>query len=73
MKRDMKKLEDKAAASAKAASESQQRALQQEENLKKVTAELDLVKKQAAAAESASQKTIHDMSLGLNNCRKGSK
>ena len=71
MKRDMKNLEDQADASARAASAEKQHALQLEEDLKKICAELDSEKKEAVVAESASKKTIQDMSTTLNNFRLG--
>ena len=65
------KLENHAATSAKGALSEKQLSLQLEEDLKKVCAELELVKTQATTAELAAQKNIQTLNAGLSNCRKG--
>ena len=50
MKKDLKELEDQAAASAKSARAEKEHSLQLEEDLKKVYTELESVKKEADSA-----------------------
>ena len=71
MQRDMKELEEKAAASAKSAEHERSQALQLENDLKKVCAELEDVKKNAAHNKNIAEKTIKDLNTGLDRCRIG--
>ena len=73
MKREMKELEDKAAASAKATLSEKEQSLQLEKDLKKFCAELEDVKRGAAQTNNVSQKAIKDLNTGLDCCRKGIK
>ena len=65
LKRDMKELEDKAAALARAALSEKENSLQLEEDLKKVCAELEEVKKEAANTKKIVEKAIKDLNIGL--------
>ena len=69
----MKELEDKAAASARAALSEKEHSLQLEEDLKKVCTELEDLKKEAANNKKIAEKAIKDLNIGLDCCRKGSK
>ena len=71
MQRDMKELEQKAAASARAALSEKEHSLQLEEDLKKVCAELEEVKKEAAHTKKIAEKSVHDLNVGLDRCHKG--
>ena len=73
MKREMKELEDKVAASAKAALFEKEHSLQLEKDLKRVCAELEDVKKAAANTKKIAEKAIKDLNTGLDCCRKGIK
>ena len=69
----MIELEDKAAASARAALSEKEHSLQLEEDLKKVCAELEDVKKEAANTKKIAEKAIKDLNIGVDCCRKGIK
>ena len=73
MQRDTKKLEEKAVASAKSAEHERNHALQLENDLKKVCAELEDVKKTAAQNKNIAEKTIKDLNAGLDRRRIGIK
>ena len=73
MQRDMRELEEKAAASAKSAEYERNHALQLENDLKKVCAELEDVKKTAAHNKKIAEKAIKDLNVGLDRCRTGIK
>ena len=72
MKRDMKELEDKAAASARVALSEKEHSLQLEEDLKKVYGELEDLK-EAANNKKIAEKAIKDLHVGLEYYRKGIK
>ena len=73
MQRDMRELEEKAAASAKSAEYERNHALQLENDLKKVCAELENEKKTAAHNKKIAEKAIKDLNVGLDRCRTGIK
>ena len=73
MQRDMKDLEEKAAASAKSAEYERNLARQLENDLKKVCAELEDEKKTAAHNKKIAEKAIKDLNTGLDHCRTGVK
>ena len=73
MQRDMRELEEKAAASAKSAEYERNHALQLENDLKKVCAELEDVNKTAAHNKNIAEKAIKDLNVGLDRCRTGIK
>ena len=73
MKRDMKKLEDQAASSAKSAEYEKQHALQLEKDLQILAAELEKVKKESAEAKKAAQKAHTDLKAVFDVCQKGIK
>ena len=69
----MKELVDKVTASARTALSEKEHSLQLEEDLKKVCAELEDVKKEAAKNKKIAEKAIKDMNACLDHCRKGIK
>ena len=69
----MRELEEKAAASAKSAEYERNHALQLENDLKKVCAELENEKKTAAHNKKIAEKAIKDLNVGLDRCRTGIK
>ena len=71
MKRDMKELEDKAAASARSALSEKEHSLQLEKDLGILAAELEKVKKESADAKRAAQKAHTDLKAILDACHKG--
>ena len=71
MKRDMKELEDQAAASARSAQAEKQHSLQLEKDLQILAAELEQVKKESEAAKRTSQKAHNDLKAVFDTCRKG--
>ena len=71
MQRDMKELEVKAAASARAAENESNLSRQLESDLKKVCAELEDERKTAAQNKKIAEKAIKDLNTGLDSCRKG--
>ena len=71
MKRDMKELEDQAAASARSAIAERERSLQLENNLKALSAQLEQVKKESADAKKIAQKAHNDLKAVFDTCRKG--
>ena len=73
MQRDMKEHEEKVAASAKSAEYERNHALQLENDLKKVCAELEDEKKTAAHNKKIAEKAIKDLNTGLDRCRTGVK
>ena len=73
MQRDLKELEEKAAASAKSAEDERNHARQLEDDLKKVRAELEDEKIMAAYSKKIAEKTIKDLNIGLDRCRIGVK
>ena len=73
MQRDMKELEEKAAASAKSTEDERNHARQLEDDLKKVRAELEDKKKTAAHNKKIAEKAIKDLNVGLDRCRTGIK
>ena len=73
MQRDMKELEEKAAASAKSAEYERNHARQLENDLKRVCAELEDEKKMAAHNKKIAEKAIKDLNTGLDRCRTGVK
>ena len=56
MKRDMKELEDQAAASARSAQSEREHSIQLEKDLKTLAAELEQVKKESEAAKKTAKK-----------------
>ena len=68
MQRDMKELQAKAAASAKSAEYEKNHALQLENDLKKVCAELEDVKKIVVQSKNIVEKTIKELNAGLDRC-----
>ena len=73
MQRDMKDIQAEAAASAKSAEYERNHALQLENDLKKVCAELEDVNKTAVQNKNIAEKTIKDLNAGLDRCRIGIK
>ena len=71
MKRDMKELEDQAAASARSAQAEKEHSLQLERDLKVLSAQLEQVKKESAHAKSIAQKAPNDLKAVFDTCRKG--
>ena len=71
MKRDMKELEDKAAASARYAQSEREHSLQLEKDLKTLAAELEKVKKESATAKKHAQKAHNYLKAVFDTCRKG--
>ena len=71
MKRDMKELEDRAAASARSAQSEKQHSLQLEKDLQILTAELEQVRKESEAAKKTAQKAHNDLKAVFDTCRKG--
>ena len=71
MKRDMKELEDQAAASARSAIAEKEHSLQLEKDLKILTAQLKQVKKESADAKKIAQKAHSDLKAVFDTCRKG--
>ena len=71
MKRDMKELEDQAAASARSAQAEKEHSLQLEKDLKALSAQLEQVKKESADAKRTAQKTHNDLKDVFDTCRKG--
>ena len=70
MKRDMKELEDQAAASARSAQSEKQHSLQLEMDLKILAAELEQVK-ESEAAKKIAQKAHNELKAVFDTCRKG--
>ena len=73
MQRDMKELEKKAVASAKAAENERSLSRQLESDLKKVCTKLENEKKTAAHNKKIAEKAIKDLNVGLDRCRTGVK
>ena len=71
MKRDMKELEDQAAASVRSAIAEREHSLQLENNLKALSAQLEQVKKESADAKKIAQKAHNDLKAVFDTCRKG--
>ena len=71
MQRDMRELEEKAVASAKAAENERNLSRQLESDLKKVCTKLENEKKTAAHNKKIAEKAIKDLSTNLDICRKG--
>ena len=71
MKRDMKQLENQAAASARSAQAEKEHSLQLEEDLQILAAELEKVKKESDAAKKTAQKAHTDLKAILEACHKG--
>ena len=71
MKRDMKELEDQAAASARSAQAEKERSLQLEKDLNALSAQLEQVKKESADAKRIAQKAHNDLKAVFDTCRKG--
>ena len=71
MKRDMKELEDQAAANARSAQAEKQHSLQLERDLKTLAAELEQVKKESEAAKRTAQKAHNDLKAVFDTWRKG--
>ena len=71
IKRDMKELEDQAAASARAALQEKEHSLQLERDLMKVCTELESVKKDAAHNKKLAETAVSNFTTGLERCRKG--
>ena len=71
MKRDMKELEDQAAASARSAQAEKERSLQLEKDMKALSAQLEQVKKESADAKRIAQKAHNDLKAVFDTCRKG--
>ena len=71
MKRDMKQLEDQAAASARFAQAEKEHSLQLEKDLQILAAELEKVKKESDAAKKTAQKAHTDLKAILEGCHKG--
>ena len=71
MKRDMKELEDQAAASARSAQSEKQHSLQLEKDLKILAAELEKVKKVSEDAKKTTQKAHNELKAVFDTCRKG--
>ena len=73
MKRDMKQLEDQAAASARSAKSEKEHSLQLEKDLQTLAAELETVRKESAEAKKAAQKAHTDLKAVFDVCQKGIK
>ena len=73
MKRDMKQLEDQAAASARSAKTEREHSLQLEKDLQILVAELETVRKESAEAKKAAQKAHTDLKAVFDVCQKGIK
>ena len=71
MKRDMKELEDQAAASARSAISEKEHSLQLEKDLKALAAQLEQVKKESADAKKIAQKAHNDLKAVFDTCKKG--
>ena len=71
MKRDMKELEDQAAASARSAMAEKEHSLQLEKDLKTLAAQLEQVKKESADAKKIAQKAHNDLKAVFDTCKKG--
>ena len=71
MKRDMKELEDQAAASARSAKAEKEHSLQLEKDLQILAAELEQVKKESEAAKRTAQKAHNDLKAVFDTCRRG--
>ena len=71
MKRDMKELEDQAAASARSAQAEKEHSLQLEKELEALSAQLEQVKKESADAKRVAQKAHTDLKAVFDTCRKG--
>ena len=71
MKRDMKELEDQAAASARSAQAEKEHYLQLEKDPQILAAELEQVKKESEAAKRTAQKAHNDLKAVFDTCRKG--
>ena len=71
MKRDMKQLEDQAAASARSARAEKEHSLQLEKDLQLLAAELEEVKKESDIAKKTAQKAHTDLKAILDACHKG--
>ena len=69
----MKELQAEAAVSAKSAEYERNHALQLENDLKKVCAKLEDVKKIAVQNKNIAEKTIKDLNAGLDRCSIGIK
>ena len=70
MKRDMKELEDQAAASVRSAQDEKEHSLQLEKDLKVLSAQLEQVKKESADAKRIAQKAHNDLKLSLTPAAK---
>ena len=73
MKRDMKQLEDQAAASARSAKNEREHSLELEKDLQTLAAELETVRKESAEAKKAAQKAHTDLKAVFEVCQKGIK
>ena len=73
MQRDMRELEEKAASSAESAAYERNHALQLENDLKKVCANFEDVKKISVQNKNIGEKTIKDLNVRLDRCRIGVK
>ena len=71
MKRDMKELEDQAAARARTAQSEKEHSLQLEKDLKILSAELEQVMKEAEVAKRIAQKAHNEPKAVFDTCRKG--
>ena len=71
MKRDMKELEDQAAASARTAQSEKEHSLQLEKDLKILSAELEQVKKESEVAKKTALKAHNELKAVYDTCRKG--
>ena len=71
MKRDMKELEDQAAASARSSQTEREHALQLEKDIKILAAELETVKRESEAAKKTAHKAHTDLKAILDTCHKG--
>ena len=71
MKRDMKELEEPAAASARSAMAEKEHSLQLEKDLKTLSAQLEQVEKESAEAKKIVQKAHNDLKAVFDTCRKG--
>ena len=71
MKRDMKELEDQAAASARSAQSEKEHSLQLEKDLKILSAELEQVKKESDIAKKTAQTAHNELKAVYDTCRRG--
>ena len=71
MKRDMKQLEDAAAASTKSARAEREHSLQLEKDLQILAAKLETVRQESEAAKKTAQKAHTDLKAILDTCHKG--